>query len=155
MHASTTSSQLRCACVCFPLLACAHTVVGFVSKHFNGIPLLLISVMEGSSAANAARWWKEAVDCGPNNEADMHALCLAAVESALFVHALQISGLNKVHTPERPQPVQEWASEIEVLVHKVMAVMQCGNYGYYNSLLHTMLGRLQASDEAWTEYTSL
>ena len=144
-------------CMCIPLLACVHTYVHTVAVLCVrcGIPLLPTSVMEGSGASNAAIWWKEAVDCGPSNDVDMHALCLAAVESALCVHALQSSGLGKVHTPERPQPVQEWAREIEVLVHKVMAVMQCGNYGYYNSLLHTMLGRHQASDEAWTEYTSL
>ena len=119
------------------------------------IPLLPTSVMEASGASTAAIWWKETVDCGFSRHVEMHALCLAAVESALCVHALQSSGLGKVHTPERPQPVQEWAREIEALVHKVIAVMQCGNYGYYNSLLHTMLGRRQASDEAWTEYTSL
>ena len=111
--------------------------------------------MEGSSAANAARWWKEVVDCGPNGEVDMHALCLAAVESALCVHALQCSGLDKVHTPERPHPVQEWASEIEALLSKVLAGMQCGNYGYYKTLIHSMFGRLQASDEAWMDYTAL
>lgn len=111
--------------------------------------------MESSSAANAARWWNEAVKGGRNDDVDMPTLCLAAVESAICVHALQRSGLDKVHTPERSRPMQEWADEVEGLLAKVLALMQCGNYGYYRTLLHSMFGHLRASDEAWMDYTAL
>ena len=114
----------------------------------------LISVMEGSTATNAVKWWNEAVG-GLSNVMDRHVICLAAVESAFCVHALQSSGLGKVRTPGCSQPLQEWADEVEALVQRVMDLMQCGNYCYYKALLLSMLGRFMAADEAWTEYTSL
>ena len=106
--------------------------------------------MDSSSSVNAGLAWDRVL----KSDNVITVLWLAAVESALSIHALQPNYKGKVYTPEAGKtPLQDWFDEVEHLLRN--ALRHNYQFGYHLTLLYSMYGDHQNANVAWADYVRL